>query len=35
MPVSTVDDTKVWRRRDRNRQLIIWAGQFLTVALIV
>jgi phosphonate transport system permease protein len=35
MPVATVNDTKVWRRRDRNRQLSIWAGQFATVALII
>jgi phosphonate transport system permease protein len=35
MPVATVNDIKVWRRRDRNRQLTIWAGQFLTVLLIV
>ena len=35
MPVSTINDTKVWQRRERGRQLTIWACQFLTVALVV
>ena len=35
MPVSSSNGTKVWQRRDRNRQLAIWAGQFLTVAIVV
>ena len=35
MPVSTGNGTKVWQRRERGRQLMIWAGQFLTVALVV
>ena len=35
MPVSTGNGTKVWQRRERGRQLMIWGGQFLTVALVV
>jgi phosphonate transport system permease protein len=35
MPVSSSNGTKVWQRRERGRQLMIWAGQFLTVALVV
>lgn len=35
MPVTTVNETKIWQRRDRNRQLSIWAGQFVVVAIVV
>ncbi|NQV83879.1 MAG: phosphonate ABC transporter, permease protein PhnE [Rhodospirillales bacterium] len=35
MPVTTSGATKIWQRRDRNRQLTIWAGQFITVAIFM
>ncbi len=35
MPVQVEAGVKVWQRRDRNRQLLIWAGWFSVVALFV
>ena len=35
MPVATANGTKIWKRRERGRQLTIWACQFIVVALIV
>lgn len=35
MPTDTKDGLKVWQRRDRSRQLLIWGGQFSAVALFV
>jgi phosphonate transport system permease protein len=35
MPTVTRHDVKIWQRRDRNRQLAIWAVQFAAVAIFV
>ena len=35
MPVLARQDVQIWRRRDRNRQLAIWAVQFAAVAVFV
>ncbi len=35
MPVDVKDGLKVWQRRDRNGQLLIWATQFAAVAIFV
>ncbi len=35
MPVSQQAGTRVWQRRERNQQLIIWAIQFVCVAIFV
>jgi phosphonate transport system permease protein len=35
MPVSTADGAKVWQRRDRGRQLAIWAGWFFGTLIFV
>lgn len=35
MPTDTKDGLKVWQRRDRNRQLLIWGAQFSVVAIFV
>ena len=35
MPIKQQGDIKIWKRRDRNRQLAIWFGQFMAVAIFV
>ena len=35
MPTVVQDDTKIWQRRDRNRQLAIWAGWFVATLIFV
>ena len=35
MPIKQQCDIKIWKRRDRNRQLAIWFGQFMAVAIFV
>jgi len=35
MPVVQTDTVKLWQRRDRDRQIMIWAGQFLAVAIFM
>ena len=35
MPIRQQGDIKIWKRRDRNRQLAIWFGQFMAVAIFV
>ncbi|MBT3306471.1 MAG: phosphonate ABC transporter, permease protein PhnE [Alphaproteobacteria bacterium] len=35
MPTQQGSDTKVWQRRDRNHQLMIWSAQFMGVAIFV
>jgi phosphonate transport system permease protein len=35
MPVTETGTTKIWQRRDRNRQIAIWAGQFVAVAIFM
>jgi len=35
MPAIQQGDVKIWKRRDRNHQLMIWAGQFVGVAIFV
>jgi len=35
MPIATSGTTKIWQRRDRNRQITIWAGQFIAVAIFM
>lgn len=35
MPVVTSGTTRIWQRRDRNRQLTIWAAQFIAVAIFM
>ncbi|MGF1593663.1 MAG: phosphonate ABC transporter, permease protein PhnE [Kiloniellaceae bacterium] len=35
MPVREIGATKVWQRRERNRQLMIWAGYLVTGMIFV
>ena len=35
MAVSTKDGLKVWQRRDRNKQLSIWAGYFVAITIFM
>ena len=35
MPVLTRDEGKIWQRRERGRQLAIWAGWFVGTAIFV
>jgi len=35
MPDVTPDTKKVWQRRDRNHQIMIWLGQFIAVAIFM
>ena len=35
MPIKSSGTTKIWQRRDRNRQITIWAGQFIAVAIFM
>jgi len=35
MPTVVQDDTKIWQRRDRTRQLAIWAGWFVGTFIFV
>lgn len=35
MPVTGKQGVKIWQRRDRNNQLSIWAGYFLTTVIFV
>ena len=35
MPVTETATTKIWQRRDRNRQIAIWAAQFIAVAVFM
>jgi len=35
MPVTQQGESKLWQRRDRKQQLLIWATQFLGVAIFV
>jgi phosphonate transport system permease protein len=35
MPVRAIGATRVWQRRERGRQLAIWAGYLLTVMIFV
>lgn len=35
MPVTEKDGLKIWQRRDRNRQFLIWGTQFAAVAVFV
>jgi len=35
MPVTQQGDIKIWKRRSRNRDLAIWFGQFVGVAIFV
>lgn len=35
MPVSAIGETRLWQRRERGKQLLIWGGYLLTVMVFV